>query len=110
MTARAVDGREATCEWKVGSSVMFLILDIVNIKHKHFNAPSQVYAESLWLTGLFLITSCWNDKGEDEELPNFKVIIEHTEISCELWRCEEKSTSRLTVLPMTPLYELPSIG
>lgn len=56
MTARAVDGREATCEWKVSSSVMFLILDIVNIKHKHFNAPSQVYAESLWLTGLFLIT------------------------------------------------------
>ena len=38
------------------------------------------------------------------------VITEHTVISCELWRCEEKSTSRLTVPPMTPLCELPSIG
>lgn len=52
----------------------------------------------------------WNDKGEDEEIPNFKVIREHTVISYELWRGEEKSTSRLTVLSMTPLCELPSIG
>ena len=63
MTARAVDGREATCEWKVGSSVMFLIIDIVNIKEKHFNALSQVCAGSLWLTGVFLTVPFWDDKG-----------------------------------------------
>ena len=35
MTAKAVDGREARCEWKVVSSVISVIVDIVVIEEKY---------------------------------------------------------------------------
>lgn len=49
MTARAVDGRLETCEWKVDSSVIFVMIDMVDIKEEHFDALSTVYTKSLWL-------------------------------------------------------------
>ena len=32
MTASVVDGREETCEWNVDSSVMSVMVDMVNIE------------------------------------------------------------------------------
>lgn len=44
-TARAVDVREDMCEWKVDSSVISMMVDILNIGGKEFKALSLVYAE-----------------------------------------------------------------
>lgn len=49
MTARAVDGRVETCEWNVDSSVIFVMIDMMDIKGKHFRALSAVYTKLLWL-------------------------------------------------------------
>lgn len=38
-----------TCEWKVDSSVIFVMIDMVDIKEKHFDALSTVHAKSLRL-------------------------------------------------------------
>lgn len=35
MTAKAVDGREVRCEWKVVSSVISVTVDIVNIEENN---------------------------------------------------------------------------
>lgn len=39
MTARAFDGREETCEWKLDSSVISVMADMVSIKSKKFQGP-----------------------------------------------------------------------
>ncbi len=34
-TAKAVDGREAICEWKVDSSVISMMVDMVNVEKRN---------------------------------------------------------------------------
>ena len=47
MTARAVGGKVEICEWKVDSSVIFVMIDMVDIEGRHLDSLSSVYAESL---------------------------------------------------------------
>lgn len=63
-TARAVDGREEICEWKVDSSVISVMVDMVSSKGKEFKAPSLVQATSSSLIVVLLITLCWMTRTE----------------------------------------------
>ena len=58
-TAKAVDGREAICEWKVDSSVISMMVDMVNVEGKELTAQSPKSAESSSPTVNLLMAFPW---------------------------------------------------
>ena len=85
MTARAVDGREEICEWKVDSSVISVMVDMVSIKGKKFKAPSLVHVKSTSLIVVLLISLSWMTGFEWTNIQGFQETTECVLIDFELF-------------------------